>query len=244
MTSERREITICIFSNRGDRDLRIVSDVDKTPCQWGCSVLNTKWNWVHSTYYTEYMYQNSNATTNHYHRRFYLVVPSRWTQYTTAQAEQLESPLYLHQQTCNLWSVLQNSCPPLMIFTHTLGQSCGQFWHRHWTDNTHTNKHTIPNTVALSATLVASWQLLVGSWELGVGSWQLVVGSWELGVARELAVGSWQYGSNPNPQGHRNVMLIPRLRMRTEAHQWHPNHPNSCSNDSYDIFLFLWRNTT
>ncbi len=73
--------------------------------------------------------------------------------------------------------------------------------------------------MALSATLVASWQLLVGSWELGVGSWQLVVGSWELGVARELAVGSWQYGSNPNPQGHRNVMLIPRLRMRTEAHQ-------------------------
>ncbi len=40
-------------------------------------------------------------------------------------------------------------------------------------------------TVALSATLVASWQLLVGSWELGVGSSQLGVRSWE------LAVGSW-----------------------------------------------------
>ena len=33
-------------------------------------------------------------------------------------------------------------------------------------------------TVALSATLVGSWQLLVGSWELGVGSSQLGVGSW------------------------------------------------------------------
>ncbi len=30
--------------------------------------------------------------------------------------------------------------------------------------------------MALSATLVGSWQLAVGSWQLGVGSWQLGVG--------------------------------------------------------------------
>ncbi len=51
----------------------------------------------------------------------------------------------------------------------------------------YTNKDTWPVmiylnpicTVALSATLVGSWQLLVGSWELVVGNWELGVGSWE-----------------------------------------------------------------